>query len=145
METKYFFSLKETTKKCFKSKLRTIISKYQSSFNLINVSMEGDGRLSIYKWDKISKLEIPIDQTGSTSHRAMTQYIYINYRPDICANVQLVAPRSSLSTKESFTVMKKVVKKTPIHSVWKLGIITTLHEKYKSRPSYRCIVRQCEG
>lgn len=63
------------------------------------------------KSDKVQNLEITESQKEFTSQRAMARYIGVNSRPDICATVQLIAPRSDPTSQIEFKLLEKVIKR----------------------------------
>lgn len=75
----------------FKSKEREFLSNATLDFNGIRIHNVKNG-IRIFQSDKIQKLKTPDSQKSFASIRAMSQYIGVSTRPEICALVQLISP-----------------------------------------------------
>lgn len=60
--------------------------------------------------DKIAERLTPVDQKDFTSHRVLSQYIGVDSRLDVCANVQLAAPGTDPTTKAEYNALNKTIK-----------------------------------
>lgn len=58
---------------------------------------------------KILKLVTPTTKEAFRSQRALTQYIAMNCRPDICATLQLIAPGNARIENRQFKSLKKSI------------------------------------
>lgn len=71
-------------------------------FNGIRLTRGNDSVVRMEQRDKIEKLTIPTNDKEFASKHAMVQYIGVNFHPDVCAPVQLVAPGQEQTTKEGY-------------------------------------------
>lgn len=68
------------------------------------------GRLKQSSPKKIERLVIAATQKQFASQRAMSQYIGVNSRPDICQRVQLIYPGNYFTNPNEFKVLEKIIK-----------------------------------
>lgn len=114
-----FLTQEEHEVHVFNTKPRTVLSSTPTSSNVSNLSTD-DGIILMAHAEKISLVEIPMDQKAFSSERALAQYIGVNTHPDVCTNVQLVAPGSAPTTNGEYKSFSKTV--TYLHETGAYGL-----------------------
>lgn len=107
--TEEFEQEEDEQSKEFLSKPKTILTEKQIPFNGIMIAKEKDGTIKVTQQEKITKLQHPATQKDFTSQRALAQYIGVCTRPDVCANIQLIAPGAQKTTEDEFRTLKKTM------------------------------------
>lgn len=77
---------------------------------LDNHVVQKELRYRITKEDKIMKLEYAYDVYKFVSNRALAQYIGVNFRPESCAHIQIIAPGKDPPSKQDLKLLKKITK-----------------------------------
>lgn len=108
--TETFLAEEEEAVARFKIKPRKPINEDETIFNGISIISNKNGEVLINQSDKIDKFDIPHDEKNFACQRSMAQYIGVNFRPDICAPVQLIAPGSQMTTTTEYATLSKVIK-----------------------------------
>lgn len=97
-----FLQKEESEIHIFKAKPRTFLSSEPTTFNGSRLTLN-KYIIEITQTDKISLLVMPESQKEFTTQSALAQqYVGVNSRPEICANVQLVAPGAEPTKKQEF-------------------------------------------
>lgn len=103
-----FLEEEEIESKQFASKPHTMVSIEPITFNGMNINIERN-TIRTNQSDKIDALSIPMTQKEFASERAAAQYVGVNTRPDICANVQLLPPGQEQTTPDELKQFKTIV------------------------------------
>lgn len=92
IEDKWFMTEEEDTARSFTSNPRNILTTDVTTF--IGVRLHRQENLNIYleQSDKTSTLWIPNSQKGLASEREKSQYIGVNYMPNIFSSVPQITP-----------------------------------------------------
>lgn len=94
----------------FKSKPRVLASRKPLKFNGTWIRKRKDGRTETVQTDKIEGMKGPHDQKSFDSQRALSQYIGVCTRPDVCANVQLISKGAEPSTSEEHGILSRTIR-----------------------------------
>lgn len=103
-----FMEDEERESRKFKTNPRTFLGTQATTFKGIRITLE---RVTFHveKTDKIEKLKVAETPTQFASQRAATQYVFVNSRPEVCANVQLIAPGKDPLANPEYKSFKKFV------------------------------------
>lgn len=121
---KDFLIEEEQASKEFICKERRFITKEPTSFNGLMIGIDDEGALVISQTAKIEKLNEVNDEKDFISKRALAQYIGVCTRPDICANVQLIAPGTNPVSDDDYKTLNSTIKH--LHNTKHIGL------KYKT-------------
>jgi len=80
-------------------------------FNGFVIRSVGNNCFTLNQADKIRELEVPKTAEQFVSTRAKCQYIGVCTRPDVAAQVQLLASAAMDPKKSHFATLKKVVER----------------------------------
>lgn len=113
--TQQLLDKEEKSSQIFRCKPRTPIDPNATAFNEVDIKhvrSQPTTKVSyiIYQSDKIEKLEEEGTQNHFTIQCSMAQYIGLNFRPDIWAPVQLVAPGKRLKTELDYKSLNKTTR-----------------------------------
>lgn len=69
------------------------------TFNGVRIARGMNRDIRMDQPEKIDKITVPANENVIASKRAMEKYVGVNFRPDICAAVQMIAPGGVKVTK----------------------------------------------
>lgn len=107
--TASFFDDEDKASLHLNSKLRTMISTAPTPFNGTKSVRSPNKSIIVTQPDEIEKLSPTNTNQQFTNQRARAQYIGICTRPDIFAQVQLIAPTSEAPTPAEHTILAKTL------------------------------------
>lgn len=108
--TKEFLRGEEEASKKLISKPIKPISVTPSSLNGLKILKTKDGSIKIYQQENKEKLNSPENQNAFESQHALAQYIGVCTRPDVCADVQLIASESEPTKSTEYKTFVKTIK-----------------------------------
>lgn len=105
-----FLELEDEKSKAFICKPRNLLKPEESqNFNGSTILYDKAGDYHLHQKEKLSNIQLPQTKEDLISLRAKLQYIGCSTRPDLCAQVQLLANEVQDPTEKTFKAIRKLV------------------------------------
>lgn len=103
-----FMRREEEAATTFRTKPRTFLGDKRMTFNGVQICLNENGGIKMQQKDKCFDLTLPREDKDCPRKCAITQYIGVNCRPEICEPVQLIPQGRELTTGAEYKTLNKV-------------------------------------